>query len=65
VPKTWQVGDKTGSGSNGTSNDVAVVWPQNGAPLIVSAYLTGATVDSDQRNSVLAEVGRVAAQTFR
>lgn len=65
VPKTWQAGDKTGSGRNGTRNDVAVIWPQGGAPLIVSAYLTGATVDDERRNAVLADVGRVAAETFR
>ncbi|MBN2971219.1 serine hydrolase [Roseomonas aeriglobus] len=26
VPRRWRVGDKTGSGENGTYNDVAVLW---------------------------------------
>jgi beta-lactamase class A len=38
VPAGWQVGDKTGSGANGETNDVAVVWPPNRAPLVIAVY---------------------------
>ncbi len=27
VPPGWRVGDKTGTGNHGTTNDVAIVWP--------------------------------------
>lgn len=57
----WRVGDKTGSDGKGTRNDVAVLWPRSGgAPWVVSAYLQGATVDSDQRDAVLARAGQLA-----
>lgn len=36
VPSGWSVGDKTGNGDYGSRNDIAVVWPPNGAPIIVS-----------------------------
>lgn len=57
----WRVGDKTGSNGVDTRNDVAVLWPRaGGTPWVVSAYLQGASVDSTQRNAVLAQVGRIA-----
>ncbi len=57
----WRVGDKTGSNGKDTRNDVAVLWPlSGGAPWVVSACLQGATVDSDQRDAVLARAGQLA-----
>lgn len=63
VPKDWKVGDKTGTGpkATGTSNDVAILYPPGRAPLLVTAYLTRSTVSAEQRDKVLAEVGRLAA----
>jgi beta-lactamase class A len=40
VPAGWKVGDKTGAGSYGSNNDVGVLWPPAGAPLVLSVYLT-------------------------
>ncbi|MEJ0076519.1 MAG: class A beta-lactamase [Alphaproteobacteria bacterium] len=57
----WRVGDKTGSGSNNATNDVAVVWPPGRAPLIVTAYYVGAQASDDARNAILAGVGRLVA----
>lgn len=58
-PKEWTVGDKTGSGKNGTHNDVAFAVPASGKPVFVAAYLTGATVDQDARSATLASVARL------
>mgnify|MGYP001557720683 CR=1 FL=1 len=63
-PSSWQIGDKTGSGDNGTANTIAIVWPPDRAPLLVAVYLTGATVAADARNAVHAEVARLLAKTF-
>jgi len=62
LPKDWGVGDKTGSGARGTVNDVAVLRPPHRAPIVVTAYFTGSTVDD--RDAVLAEVGRIVADAF-
>lgn len=59
VPKEWRVGDKTGSGDNGTANDVAILWPPGHVPIVVAVYLTGATVDSDARERTIAAVGEM------
>jgi beta-lactamase class A len=61
VPKGWRVGDKTGSGENNTTNDIAVIWPPGRAPIIVAAYYVEARVPDDERNAALSEVGRLAA----
>jgi len=61
LPKRWRVGDKTGSGANNASNDVAVIWPTNRAPLIVTVYYTDSKATGEQINAVIAEVGRWAA----
>ncbi|MCA6113656.1 class A beta-lactamase [Bradyrhizobium sp. WSM 1738] len=61
LAKDWRVGDKTGTGARGTNNDVAVIWPPNKAPVIITAYLTGATVSAAQQNATLASVARAAS----
>jgi beta-lactamase class A len=61
VPKGWRVGDKTGSGTNNVTNDIAVLWPPGRAPIAVAAYYAEARASADERDAVLAEVGRLAA----
>ncbi len=60
VPNGWRVGDKTGTGSNNATSDVAVIWPPERAPMVVTAYYEEAGASADERNAVLSEVGRLA-----
>ncbi|WP_119273664.1 class A beta-lactamase [Taklimakanibacter deserti] len=64
VPKTWLVGDKTGTNGDkyGNANDIAVLWPPDRSPLIVTAYCEIPAIPADERNAVIAEIGRIAAQ---
>ena len=64
VPKGWRVGDKTGSGDRGTTNDVGILWPPGHAPVIVSVYLTSSTASSNARNATIAAVGRTIAKSY-
>jgi beta-lactamase class A len=64
LPKGWRVGDKTGSGDHGSSNDAAVVWPDGKPPVIVTSYLTETPAPDDKRNAVHAAVGRTVAAAF-
>lgn len=64
LPQGWRVGDKTGAGEHGTTNDVAIVWPPERAPIIVAVYLTGASLDPNGRNDVIASVGREVGKAF-
>jgi len=69
LPKDWVSGDKTGTGLGpGTTNkynDVAIAFPPDRAPIMVSVYFDSA-VPSDRiephHQAVLAEVGRIAAE---
>ena len=62
LPPYWRVGDKTGMGANGTTNDVAIVWPARDAPLLIAAYLTESAAPLSDRNDALANVGRLVAE---
>lgn len=59
VPAGWKVGDKTGSGGYGTTNDVAVLWPLTGKPLVLAIYFTQFKASATSRQDVLAQVTRL------
>jgi beta-lactamase class A len=42
-------------------NDVAVLWPPHRAPILVAAYYADSRESDDQREGVLASVGRLVA----
>ncbi|HHL2500451.1 TPA: class A beta-lactamase BlaA [Yersinia enterocolitica] len=54
APTDWIVGDKTGSGDYGTTNDIAVLWPTKGAPIVLVVYFTQREKDAKPRRDVLA-----------
>lgn len=61
----WHVGEKTGTGDNGTVNDVGFARPPGAAsdtpPLILCAYLTQSRLDTAGSEAALASVARLAA----
>ncbi|WP_114768368.1 class A beta-lactamase [Microvirga subterranea] len=61
LPRDWRVGDKTGTGDNGAANDIAILWPPGRGSILIAAYYAEAKATDEQRNAVLADVGRVAA----
>lgn len=64
VPLGSRVADKTGGGSNGTNNDIGVIWLPARAPLVLTCYLTSTTAEGKVRDAVIASVARfVAAST--
>ncbi|WP_331770121.1 class A beta-lactamase (plasmid) [Embleya sp. NBC_00888] len=40
LPKDWIVGDKTGTGGYGTTNDVGVTWPPGRGPIVMAVLST-------------------------
>jgi beta-lactamase class A len=62
LPKDWRVGDKTGLGDNGATNDIAVLWPPGRAPMLVAVYFAESPLSLEERSAVLAEVGRIVAE---
>jgi beta-lactamase class A len=63
IPQGWKVGDKTGTWTeeNNATNDIAVLWPPARPPILVTSYYAHAPGPMDEREAVLAEVGRLAA----
>jgi beta-lactamase class A len=61
VPQGWRVADKTGSGAHHTTNDIALIWPPDRAPILVTAYYTEANASDAECETILREVGRLAA----
>lgn len=61
VPAGWTVAHKTGTGGYGPTNDIGVLYPAAGAPVIVSAYYHAATAQPAARNdAVIAAAARMA-----
>ena len=61
VPQGWLVGEKTGTGDNGTANDVGVLWPPQGGGLVVTAFVTGSPATRDAQSAAIADVARAVA----
>ena len=64
LPSAWRIADKTGSGGNGATNDIAICRPPNRAPILITAYFVGSRASSSDRYAALAEVGRIVAASF-
>lgn len=65
LPPGWQAGDRTGTGENGTANDVGILWPPGDQPpLLVAAYLTGSAAPAGLRNAALADVARAVTAAW-
>ncbi len=64
VPKGWIVGDKTGTGSYGTTNDIAIIWPPNCAPIVMVVYLTQKQKDAVKRDEIIASATRLVLNEF-
>jgi beta-lactamase class A len=64
LPPSWRVGDKTGTGDNGTANVIGILWPPDRAPLLAASYYTGSSASADALNAVHKEVGGIIAETF-
>jgi beta-lactamase class A len=64
VPKNWTIGDKTGRGSNGTTNDIAIMRPPGRAPILLAIYSSGSTATANDRDASIAEVAKVVAESM-
>jgi beta-lactamase class A len=64
VPKNWIIGDKTGRGSNGATNDIAIMRPPGRAPILLTIYSVGSTATPDDRAAAVAEVAKIVAESM-
>lgn len=64
IPEGWVVGDKTGGGDYGTTNDIGVLWPPTAAPIVVAIYFTQNEKDAQTRKDVIASATRILISAF-
>ncbi len=64
VPKGWIVGDKTGTGDYGTTNDIGIIWPPKSSPIVVAIYFTQNKKDAAPRDDVIASATRILMAAF-
>jgi beta-lactamase class A len=64
LPAGWHVVDKSGSGPNGTRNDVGILYPPRAAPTVISVFSTGSPKPIAERERIIAECARIVARQF-
>lgn len=64
VPTDWRVADKTGTGDYGTTNDIAMIWPTAGAPIVLALYFTQGNKEAMPRDDVIASATRIAIKAL-
>ena len=60
LPADWAVADKSGAGSYGTRNDIAVVWPPTGSPIVLVIMSNRPTEDAPYDNALIARAAEAA-----
>ena len=65
VPAGWVVGDKTGTGGYGTRNDIAVLWPPDGAPIVLAVLSSRDEKDATRDDRLIAEAAKTVVATLR
>lgn len=61
VPPEWVVGDKTGTGAYGSTNDIGIVWPPSGAPIVMAIYVTQRIENAGPRVDVVSAAAKIVA----
>lgn len=64
VPKGWVVGDKTGSGDYGTTNDIGIIWPPKCSPIVIVIYFTQNKQAAAPRDDVIASATHIVMSAF-
>lgn len=62
LPSDWKIGDKTGTGDNGSAGDIAIIWPPKRGPIVAAVYMAETTVKMDEFNPVFAEIGKMITE---
>ncbi|KAA0759190.1 class A beta-lactamase [Bacillus sp. AR2-1] len=65
VPKGWEVADKTGAGSYGTRNDIAIIWPPNKKPIVLAILSNHDKEDAKYDDKLIADATKVVLNTLK
>lgn len=64
VPDGWVVGDKTGTTGDGTRNDIGIVWPPEGDPIVLAVLTRTEVRGAEHDDALLAEATRVVVDAL-
>jgi beta-lactamase class A len=56
----WAVADKSGAGGYGTRNDIALVWPPSGSPVVLVIMTSRSTADAEYDNALVSRAAAAA-----
>jgi beta-lactamase class A len=62
LPRSWQAGDKTGTGPNGAVNDLVITWPPERRPIIIAIYMSESKLETARLVGAHAEIGELVAR---
>ena len=65
VPTDWEVADKTGAGSYGTRNDIAIIWPSEGDPIILVILSSREKIDADYNDKLIVETTQEVIKSLK
>jgi beta-lactamase class A len=65
VPAGWRVAHKTGTGGYGPTNDIGLLYPPSGQPVVVAVYYHATSTTSAEANeAVIAKAARLALKAL-
>ncbi|WP_205093354.1 class A beta-lactamase [Thalassobacillus pellis] len=65
APQGWRVDDKSGAGSYGTRNDVAVVWPPNREPIVIAVMSRYDTKNAEYDDALVARAAEITLDALK
>jgi beta-lactamase class A len=64
LPRSWNPGDKTGTGENGACNDLVVAYPPRRRPVFAAVYMSESKLTTKELAAAHAEIGTLLAKVF-
>ncbi len=66
LPSNWTIGDKTGTatGYYAAANDIAIVRPPKGAPIVLAIYTNREKKDAEPKDAVIAKTATILARAL-
>ncbi|MFI6576455.1 class A beta-lactamase [Nocardiopsis sp. NPDC050513] len=64
VPDDWTVGDKTGTAGYGGRNDIAVLWPPEGDPIVLAVMSSRDTEGAERDDALIADAAAIVVEAM-
>lgn len=65
VPEHVEVGDKTGAAYYGTRNDIALLYPENRAPIVLVLFSKKDKQDAQYQDALIAQAAKIVSEYYK